>query len=602
MTIKNKNKQRANKYNYTISLALPLILILSIIPLIVRMKIVPLEGATAAFQIGQDVNTDFFSYYKMVWFLVFTAIGTVMFLYRYFVNEDIYIKKTNIYYPMIVYTVFVILSTIFATHRDVALLGFIDRYENMYVLIGYMLCLFLAINLIDNEEQVKYLFFALGASSIIISIIGIFQFGGMDLFASSFGKKLIVPSQYINAIESIKFQFSGAKRIYGTLFNPNYVGVYMSVLFSLACTVLLLSKDNFIRIFFGIVSLLSLINLLGSGSRAGMISLGFYMVLLLVIFRSLVLKRWKSVLGIGIIIAIIFYGANIYTNGLLMRRLLAVKDSIGTVQINNLKDIVLDNNKAKIIIEDYEINVLYDREGFTFTDKDNKSIDVTIEGNKTNFANPPYDQHSFEVYSYEGYPLLRNNILTNSGKRKFDLVIDTDGRFKFLGSKGEFTDLRKAPSWGFEGRENMASGRGYIWSRSIPMLKDTIFLGHGPDTYALHFPNDDYIGKLRGSGRINVLVDKPHNLYIQTGINTGVISLIALLAIFFMYIKSSIQVFINRKTYESFFEIAGISIFFAVCIYIMTGFLNDSLVSVAPVFWVLLGTGMNINIRLKELG
>lgn len=599
---KNKNKSLSKKSNYNLTLALPLMLIVAIVPLIVRLKIVPLYGASAEFKVGQDVNADFFSYYKMVWFIVFTAIGTAVFSARYYIYENIYLKKTNIYYPMIAYTILVILSTIFATHRDVALRGFMDRYENIYVLIGYMLCLFLSINLIDNEKQVKYLLYALGASAIIICTIGIFQYAQHDIFATEFGKKLMIPSLFRDSIENIDFTFGGTKRVYATLYNPNYVGVYMSILFPLSATLLILAKGKVNKMFFGIVSILSLINLFGSGSRTGIISLGLYIVLLIIIFRSLIIKRWKASLGVVVFLALIFYGANQYTEGVLLKRLVAVKDSITIVEVNSLKDINMEGNKATIAIENYKINILFDEEyeGYYFTDEMNNNLEIIREENRIKFAEQPYNQHYFEVYSYEGMPLLRCRILTNKGWRTFDLVVNDEGHFKFLGSKGELTDLVKAPSWGFEGREEMASSRGYIWSRSFPLLKDALFLGYGPDTYALHFPNNDYFGKLIGMRRINILVDKPHNFYLQTAINTGVPSLVAILAIFVIYIVSSIRLYINKKEYNNLYEAAGIAIFFAVMSYLMVSMLNDSVVSVAPVFWVLLGTGVGINIKLKN--
>lgn len=596
---KKGNKSLSRKYNYNLATILPLILTVGIVPLIMRLKILPLSDSYVNFYIGQNVNTDFFSYYKMMWFIVFTSIGTAVFFTRYYFYQDVYIKKTNIYYLMSIYAIFVILSTISATYRDVSLLGFMDRYENMYVLLCYMLCLFLAINSIDNEKQVKFLLFGLGMSSIIISIIGIFQYAGIDFFETGIGKKLIIPSRYKDSIEDIKFAFSGTKRIYGTLFNPNYVGVYMSILFPLSTTILILSKDKINKIFFGIVSILSLINLFGSGSRTGIISLGLYIVLLVIIFRSLIIKRWKASLIVVLLLGAIFYGANSYTDGVLMKRLLAVKDSIITVQPNSLKDINLNENKAIIAIQDYEINIVYD-EGYYFADENNNVLEISEKENKINFVEEPYNQHVFTMYIYEDMPLLEAQIRTNMGWRTFNLVVDKSNSFKFLSPQGELTDIKKAPSWGFEGRERMASSRGYIWSRSLPLLKNTLFLGYGPDTYALHFPNDDYFGKLTGMSKINTLVDKPHNFYIQTAINTGVVSLMAVLAIFIMYIASSIKLYINKKDYNNLYEVTGTAIFFAVCSYLMVSMLNDSVISVAPVFWVLLGTGIGINLNLRN--
>lgn len=598
----NKSKRVVNqiKSNYCIKSIIPLIFVVAIVPIIVRMKIVDLPGARGQFNLSQDVNLDFFSYYKMVWLLAFTTIGVIIFSLKYLYKKDIHIKKTNIYIPMGIYTTFIILSTIFATHRDVALIGFMDRYENVYVLIAYMLCMFLAINLIGEEKQLKYLLFFLGLSSIVISAIGIFQFAKLDLFATEIGKKLIVPSEIAAKIESMKFSFTGTKRAYSTLFNPNYVGSYIGILFPLTCTILLLTKSKLSKLFFAIVSTLSLITLLASGSRAGIMGVGLYLVLLIIFFRTLIIKRWKSVLFLIVMVGLVAYGADQYLEGTLKTRVLAIKDSLTTVKDNDLEDIVLLGDRATIKFEDYEINIYPGNGSFEFQDVDGNAINTIREKNIIKFEEEPYNNHVFERYMYEDYSLLKVKILTKVRRLNFNLIVNDDNEFKFLSPQDEMVDLYQAPYWGFKGREDMASGRGYIWSRSIPMLKDTMILGHGPDTYGIHFPNDDYLGRLLTTGGINTLVDKPHNLYLQVGINTGVISLIAMLSIFFIYLKSSFQVYIKRKTYGDFFEIAGVGIFFAVCSYLMVSVLNDSVVSIAPVFWILLGTGMSINMKIKD--
>lgn len=599
MAKENKRTTRVNRYNYSLQSIIPLILIVAIIPIIVRLKVVPLSKAINMLNYGQDVNWDFFSYYKMVYFLAFTSIGGLVFIYKYLYKKDTIIKKTNIYYPMIAYVAFIMLSTIFATYKDVAILGFSDRYEGMFVLIGYMICLFLSINLIDDEKQVKYLLFALGSSVILISIIGIFQFLGKDLFATTFGRKLIVPNEYIHIIDKLRFEFGGIKTIYGTLFNTNYVGVYMSMIFPLSCTILFLSKERIIKIFSGIVAILSFINLLGSGSRAGMISVILYALLLIIFFRGLIFSKWKLGVTAIVTLGIVLFGVNYYSKGFLKARVLLVKDSITKVESSDLKDLILEDNEARIIIEDYEIRIIYEGNNLTFKDKDNNIIESVQEKNKITFNQEPYNRHFIEGANHDGNLALQLRLLTNKGWIKPNLVINSEGKFKFLTPNLDVIDLPNPPHWGFEGREGFASGRGYIWSRSIPLLKDTIILGHGPDTYALHFPQDDYLGKLQSGTFINLIVDKPHNLYLQTAINTGVASLISIIILFAIYIISSITVYINKKEYNSFLEIAGIGIFFAICGYLMVGFLNDSVISVAPVFWILLGIGISINMKFK---
>lgn len=108
-------------------------------------------------------------------------------------------------------------------------------------------------------------------------------------------------------------------------------------------------------------------------------------------------------------------------------------------------------------------------------------------------------------------------------------------------------DPKPVEAFGFEGREKMGSSRAYIWSISLPLLKHMIFAGYGPDTFAIYFPQYDYIGRLKAYGTTSIIVDKPHDLYIKNVINTGVLSLIALLVLFTGYFVQSVRVYSNNK-------------------------------------------------------
>ena len=145
--------------------------------------------------------------------------------------------------------------------------------------------------------------------------------------------------------------------------------------------------------------------------------------------------------------------------------------------------------------------------------------------------------------------------------------------------------------------ERMFSGRGYIWSRTIPELKNYILKGSGPDTYVLVFPQDDYIG-LENNGFKGSVVTKPHNLYLQIWVQTGGISLVAFLALYVIYLVQSIYVY-GKSKFETYQEQLGVGIFLAVVAYLIAGITNDSTITVAPIFWILLGLGFGINHRLK---
>ena len=124
-------------------------------------------------------------------------------------------------------------------------------------------------------------------------------------------------------------------------------------------------------------------------------------------------------------------------------------------------------------------------------------------------------------------------------------------------------------------------------------------MGYGPDMFFHHFPQDDFLGKLRSGYPIGWFVDKPHDLYLQIGINTGGLSLLTVLALFACYLWQSLCLYWHAG-FTDFREIAGVSIAAAVAAYLIAGIFNDSVVAVAPVFWALLGTGIGLNLTLAQ--
>jgi O-antigen ligase len=182
-----------------------------------------------------------------------------------------------------------------------------------------------------------------------------------------------------------------------------------------------------------------------------------------------------------------------------------------------------------------------------------------------------------------------------------------------LGEKGEPIPLtilnepvdldREVPSIGFDGLEHWGSGRGYIWSRSLPIALSRPVIGTGPDTYALVFPQDDVVGKLKFMANPYIVVDKPHNMYLQMAINTGILSLLAYLAIFTIYLKDALPQAAKgiAPGEEPWAHALRLGILVGMFGYMASALSTDSTVSVSPVFWVVLGLGFALSIRAKGL-
>ena len=151
---------------------------------------------------------------------------------------------------------------------------------------------------------------------------------------------------------------------------------------------------------------------------------------------------------------------------------------------------------------------------------------------------------------------------------------------------------------GFEGKEKVGSSRGYIWSRTLPLLKNCLIKGYGADTFTYEFPQNDVLAKYYAYSDYNegfyITVDKPHNMYLQMFYSNGLIALVAFLGIAVFYLVDCFRLYALRKTYRRE-QIMGTAVMLGIVGYLAAGIFNDSVVSVAPMFWVLLGTGAALN-------
>jgi hypothetical protein len=183
--------------------------------------------------------------------------------------------------------------------------------------------------------------------------------------------------------------------------------------------------------------------------------------------------------------------------------------------------------------------------------------------------------------------------------RQDDYVLNfllLDSGIRLALKTGRPLTYEKVETFGFEGRETLGSGRGYIWSRSLPLLKRTLLTGYGPDTFAMVFPQQDLVGKFRVYGTTDMVVDKVHNSFLQTALNTGVLSALLLATLFLWYLVTSAQIYFGGHLPDAG-HIVGLACFAGVAGYLGASLFNDSVVGVAPVFWALLGLGIRLNVE-----
>lgn len=568
---------------------LPITAIVLIVPLIVHMKVVPIESSIRAFWFQSSFDYDFFSYYKMLFTVILVSAALLLYALNVVINRNIP-RKSNYYIPLVIYIIFVVLSTLFSQYKSIALFGFMNRYEGMLALLSYAFLIFLVINIVKNEEQIKLILLSLIISSFVIGLIGVFQYYGLDFFKSSLGKRIMLPVNYREFISGVDIKF-GNFSIYSTLYNPNYVGSYSSMILMLCIPFIVFSKNRVYTLLAGGTACIMFANLIGCGSRAGLAGVLISTIFFVILAWRGILKNLKRILFFMLFITFIYYSMNTVSHGKISYNY--TQKNINQITNNSVSqngtliDVVSEGNAIKIITST-EVLIIKCIEGkIHFEDDKGSVLALKNENGKFLVLNQRYKHYQL---SYD-YDLKILSVARGDKKLKF---LVNDDRFMLLNNNGEPDFITPIEKIGFKGYEHFGSGRGYIWSRSLPLIKKTIFIGKGPDTFALYFPQNDYIGKLITFNDMGIIIDKPHNFYIQTAINTGVVSCTALIVMFVMYISKSIRKY-RRKNPESFQQITGVGLLFSVSSYLMTSAFNDSVISVAPVFWVLFALGIYIN-------
>lgn len=605
------NKKKENKINNPVTIDyekkrlsvyyfIPLLLIAGFVPLIVHGKYIDLSGSTQGlYWTGQQQYLDFFSYWKAFWIVALTVTALVLYISLYKQKKLPFKNLKQYYIPLGIYAIFVIISTFTAIDTQTALWGFVDMYQGMFVLLSYVLITFLTINFVNNERDVDLFVNAFLFMMIVEGVIGVGQYFGFDFFQSKIGQSLIIPANV--QVENLSFSF-GPKTIYGTLFNTNFVGSFATLMLPLSIGIFLGAKTRNKKIVSAIAVLLMIFTWIGCNSRAGYLGVAVSAVVGIWLFRKMIVKHWKVFVGLVTVILVAVVGLNAASGGVLFDRLKTfnIAEQIDIVKSNNerltkFEEINLSKDTFSIVTDKETLNFKIDGDKLFFLDENNNELEITSKSNAIKINDDKYNNYNIIISdSYPGATVSRDWHTLN--------FYFTKEGIKMMGSGGRLTEPIVAERFTlFDGLESFASNRGYIWGRSIPLLHDYLIKGSGADNYPMAFPQDDFIAKMNTSWDIsaNLVIDKPHNMYLQTAINTGVVSFIALLAIWCMYIVNSLRLYC-KMSFDTMDEFIGSTCFIGITGYLVAAVFNDSITSVAPIFWIMLGLGISINIRLKK--
>lgn len=605
---------------------------------------------------GNGDLSDFFSWYKMIAILICAVLALIILLYR-LCTQSFAIKRCFAYIPMIIYSVMVIISYVFSDYKEFSLLGYNDRFEGTLVLLAYMVMLFFVINSVNTETNIKWVVYSIAVTSAILGLLGITQALDMDFFRTALGQKLIVPNGIVEmndaflsssfgaalneagliqestytvnqlismgksiGVNYLNFTFKN-REIYQTVYNINYVSFYLTLLVPLFGMLFIrsvsLGKGEKIwkKILWGALFALLVFNLIGARSSGGLMGMFFAVLVAIIVLNKRIVKWWKPV---AILLALTIAIGGITFDRWSSELSGAIKGVTGAntastdaeesdVVPHKLQYIDTDGNDIYIGIDDNVLHLtVYPDNPDQIRILDQDGIAVGVKGTSVDAVMAFDDDRFVDCYLQPAQDEKGNNYYIFTHDRQehnWPFRITEDGVF-YLNNLGELVDMDKIPAVGWKNNGAWGNGRGYIFSRTIPMMKDTAILGHGADTYCLFFPHKDYVGKLNSASfaeNLNIVVDKPHNMYMGAWVGTGGVSVVALLVMFAIYIVQSFKLYFrNRFDNKDFTTYAGVGIFLGIVGFLMAGLVDDSTVSVMPMFYTLLGTGIATNTLINK--
>lgn len=601
-----KNTSKDKSFNFFF----PIAFVLSIIPLIVRMVVVKVDENTIDIW-GAATQSDLFSQKKAFFLIIFSIILIVIAVVFF---KKIFSKKDKIVnYILIgcgIFSLFTLLSTVFSKYREVAFWGIFDRAEGFITIACYMVLFIYSIYTFKNTNDYKYIYIPLLILVTINAFLGIFQYIGQDLIKTSLGTSIVIPSEYKSASSQVNLLYEKGT-IYGTFFSYNYVGSFVSIVLPILFCLTIFEDDVMNKIMLFIGTLLSVWLLFGSTARSGIIGVFGAVIFGIIIFWKLLIKRKKAILIALITLIVLSIGANFAFKGALFQRIPSLVTDTFSIFKNTsdfdytdhtpVKDIKYTDKTTEVVFPKDTLKISYENGLPVFKNSKDEIITYSLKDKVYVTDVDAFKNITFAFGKLDKKSIISDSLLLNiNSKPTFLFKLNDSRNFHLMDmSSKQYVDLEYPATFGFKGKEKLGSSRGYIWSRSIPMIKDTLILGNGPDTFAFEFPQGDLIGKYYAYDTPNIVVDKPHNLYLQIAINYGIIALLGFIAIMLLYIVDSIKLYALKKTYEKS-QLLGTTTCLGVIGYLFAGIFNDSVVSVAPIFWIILGVGVALNFMNRE--
>lgn len=586
--------------------AMLVVLVISVVPLVVSAYHFQTGLSQYSWSSSGEDSYDFFLYWKGFLLVCISLIMAMWFAAAFIRDRKNLLGRAGAKYmvPVCLYLLFAVVSTVCSEHKSMAVYGGYEQWEGIIIIGAYVIVLLFSYLMLCEKIEFRIVMWGFLIGVFALSLVSAMQAFGYDFLRTEAGHAMM------NFMSDKKLNFTfnfEVGRVYSTLHNPNYVGSYVALVLPVILSLVSWETRgaSVVRsILAGISAICLVLMLAGSQSVTGFIGVFCSLLVYGVYWFIQNRAQWKRVLLSAaccvVVVALIVvtnkpvfeYGYNKMLHPTPNHFLIKSMESReGCLYITTAKDDVLVMKTGRWGEEEkpYEVRDGAGRELPLVYDEEKDVLKVTddrFDGIELHETVLTEDGTAYEAVKIQTPSMNKTYTVAKKEASK-------ETQYAMHTTSGKLDELRHIESIGFENKQHFGSRRGYIWSRTFPLLRKHLLLGSGPSTFVYEFPNYDYVGRTNVGYEWSV-VTKPHNMYLQIWVQTGLPSLLMFLAMYLVYFVESIRLYFRRKTVRHT-DIIGLGIMLGTIGYLVTGLANDSCVAVAPLYWALLGAGMAVN-------
>lgn len=559
-------------------LLIPAILLLGITPLFIRFFPISYPIMPVNWRLTANTTADLFTYGKSNLILVSGVLSIIFLYFRVEKNplKDKTLNKKAIF--ILATAAWMILTTLTAKFPYMALWGGLEKFEGLFIWITYIAFACYIGSLVNDEKYRIWILRLILLSGLLVTGIGLTQFFSHDLIKMDWFKNLIMPKEIA---ETAKFVFE-VNRVYTTLYNPNFVAMYVATLFPLSVFMIYRDKPVVFKVLWAIFNIMLIFNLVGSMSSGGFVGLALSLFILgyILIINRISTKLRKTLVISSVLVSVFVF--TLFTAGA-FNSVLKVNPFTPHHNLTNITTQGFETTfdyKGKKLIAQADSNTFNTVRLF---DESHTQLNVNRNEDETySIVSPDFNEIRFSTgVTADGIAAV-NFIIDNTN---WMFLLHPNGMI-YVNSYSAAVPFETGKALGgFVGHEQFGSARGYIWSRTLPLILESPIVGYGADNFILAFPQNDYNLKYQLYDTPNIIIDKAHSFPLQLLMNFGIIGGI-LIFIIIGYAVKSLYCSKNDPDYK-------LNIVLILCIfgYLGSGLFYDSNLHVSPFLWTFIGFG-----------